>query len=677
MSVEFYEEFKWKKALSHSISTKNSFMHKKRIKNKRLDRLYEACINFSLNPSGSESASSSSSFQMPKYPLTQNPEYLLNKMTGWKNELAELKEKLFRKFKESKLKKAEKLIKVIKSIQDLLERQESLSKQRKKEEEKMHQETGPLNLSEFEYKIETIPIHETNLFSEYAENLNKDYFQSLQQLNDLIKAISNEVNLAINDEHTTYHIDSLIPSQQTTHKKTMTSLINTTTSSSSNEPNTTQALTLLNNNNNNKKEHFHQSPNDIEMETIENIDFDRLFFTDGELSKSIQDFQKLFSKFYNTDKIEMLPNYNYSKMLGSSYDCIQLNNQSNIKYKNLFPPVYYEDDLFSKTKKLFENEIEWYKKKHLHSKKNFEANVEYEKFTSLQKTVFLWAISLYGTNPYVINSIINMFAFTKNIDYEVDEINYITERLLHEIHVDLYGSNFNLLQPKMFDKVNLNIEAPVHIASTSNFHYNQILKQYVNGSINNIKIIPAEPKCSVYFGSVLKDNSIANQSKPISFLNGNPLFKNAKMKQRMYEGIKKQIISICTKVEMLSGNNLSEYDYYNMNKTKRQKNEDNKYRVNDLNDYPQIKEMKGKKLTKEDLMKEFSASENSVDNMSCVHEHEKWLESIKPVPSKVLEIVSFFAQDTIKKGWDNMRDPWYQNNWLLNPKYKKKDNTKK
>ena len=68
----------------------------------------------------------------------------------------------------------------------------------------------------------------------------------------------------------------------------------------------------------------------------------------------------------------------------------------------------------------------------------------------------------------------------------MEDIEFIIEKILEEINVDMLASNFNSLVSKTFRNIPINIESPIHITTTSRFNYNYQLKDFFSGKIKTL-----------------------------------------------------------------------------------------------------------------------------------------------------------------------------------------------
>ena len=691
LALDFHEERKWKKSVGYIMSNKIAAKVKRRRQNKKLDDLYLEClyISFSNNINNTDAdiamGGDKNKFDQfsSSFPKNNNQEYLSNELINWKNSVNELKSKLTKKFGESKLKKAEKFLKVLNLIENIIALQEEkvkrIKSEKEKEKENPENNNGQVKLIDFVIQLESYSnYHDHNLYSEYAENSNLDYNKLHKEISSIIEKLTNEINIATNEEF-------IIKNQSLTNESGSESNTNFTYSHSSNnihsmpdvqEPlgtpdqtiNSTKSLPIPT-----TKE---DDSSDPEQRILNKLNPNHLLF--GVIGTPMKEVQTFFESFFATDKCDVLPRYNYKKMLGAEYEDNDSQEVVNDKvFEKIFAPIYYNDTLLSKNKKFLEGEILMLKGKQSlmqkKSQKDIEENVNYGQFTSLQKLIFIWAMSLYGNNKYILNEISNMFVFTKNINFDNDEMNYIMENILDEIGIDLYGSNLNLLPKNNFANASAFIESPIQIATTSTFNYSQQLHDFISGRIPTMKsdkgITEKYKLVRHFFGNIQKN--LKNNYSSISFISRNPLLRSSSIKQKIYNGIKSQICKICYRVEMLSNNNKSKYDYFNMSSNPNSKNI-----INDLSSYENITQMKNKRLNRENLLKQLN-SVKSKSEFSCRGITEGFLKANnnKNDTPRTIEILSFFSPDSIQKEWKLMRKPWYQNNKEFNPKFKKGSKT--
>ena len=682
MALDFHEERKWKRMCGHVFSHKIAMKVKRRRQSKTLDYLYQEClqISFSNNNSAETDMPMYDKVKSDLFPKNNNPEYLSNELVNWKTSLGELKKKLNKKFGESTLKKAEKFLKVLNLIENIIAMQEEKVKRIKseKEKEKTENNNESVKLIDFVIQLESNSNYQDHyLYAEYAENSNLDYNKLHKEIRSIIEKLTNEVNLATEDVILqNQSLSGTIPNDQNPPTPTNNSTTNLNTLA-------IEAPPEFDSNQNTANTSMIKSPSssfindpllnlDPEQKILNSINPNQLLFG-WNFESPIQQAVAFFESYYKTDKCDTLPNYNYKKMLGSECD-FDLEDKNDSSYDKIFPPVYYNDNLLIKGKRYFENDLTVYKTSggvlQKKTQKDIEDNVAFSRFTPMQKLIFLWGISLYGDNKYIINEISNMFIFSRNINFDKDEMTYILENILDEIGIDLHGSNLSLLPKENFDNTSSFIESPIQIANTNTFNYSQQLKAFINKKIptmrGDLNIREKFKLVTNYFGDIHKNYT--HLYSPISFISKNPLLKSKDIKQKIYFGVKNQICKICDTIDTLSKNNISKYDYFNMTKATPSQNI-----INDLSTYDNIERMKKRKLDRESILKQLNGVKDKSE-LSCKPLTEEFLLKAKngqnDVP-KTIEIISFFSPDSIKKDWMYMRKPWYQNNKEFNPKFKR------
>ena len=99
-----------------------------------------------------------------------------------------------------------------------------------------------------------------------------------------------------------------------------------------------------------------------------------------------------------------------------------------------------------------------------------------------------------------------------------------------------------------------------------------------------------------------------------------------------------------------------------------------KNKINDIQCYTKIKKAKNTKLNRENVLNDLNSN---LEQINVKNETEKVLKSqlinenkINERP-KIMEVLSFFCNETIDKEWKLLRTTWYQNNSKFNIKYRK------
>ena len=688
MALDFYEERKWKKASCFIFSRYCAQEVKTKEENKKLDSLYVKCLNLnsSLKDTKNTSSISLSNDNKNKGQLIfickKDNEYIINEIAKWKICINELENKL----KEAKSQKIEKFLRILNEIGNIIKNQEENIKRIDNDEKKRQElknETKSFSLSEYALQLQTtLGSAITNSSPGFGQDSRLDFKNLHKKITSLLDEITGEIYQSI---------DTTINNKNSKHKNTINENPNKKLNIENN-----QDLNMINPNNNiknfnsnniisNSIEKRRADIKNIENKNLEEItnelignNISTIIFNinDDYSSEEILDF---LGEIHNTDKFEQLPSYDYKKIQNEKIDLNSIKlNFENVYFKT-FPSVYFNDNS-SRNKKLIEKDIIALKSQTKKKKSpDSEQNDIYSKLTPLQKLVLIWGISLYGKNEFILNDICNSFSFTKNINLDNEDIEFIIEKILEEINVDMLASNFNSLVSKTFRNIPINIESPIHITTTSRFNYNYQLKDFFSGKIKTLtdsKEIEKKYKLIKYsFGSIEKRNNQNNEN--IHFIYNNPFFENYYMKRKFSYAIMEQMKKLCDQINEISEKNVSQYDYYQMKEIPKlesaKNNLNHKKKVNDIKSYENIRKAKNKKLNREEVLKDLESSKQQIDvkkiTDNVLDEQNNDCKNIgRP---KIMEVLSFFCYETIEKEWKQLRATWYQNNSKFNPKYRK------
>ena len=690
MSLDFYEERKWKKASCFFFSRYCSEEVKKKEENKKLDSLYVKCLNLnnSLKDTNNTSSISLSNDNKNKNQIIfickKDNEYIINEIAKWKICINQLENKL----KESKSLKIEKFLKILNEIGNIIKIQEENIKRIDNDEKKKQElknENKSFSLGEYLLQLQTELGLPSNNPLAYGQDSHLDFKTLHKKITNLLNEISGEINHSI---ETIIHKNNNIISNKKNNSINNTEINSINNNNYKNYNNTINNY-IVNNLSNNistssssnslikkkfENKNIKYKPDDeLIDELVGNNMLTLIFKLDGNLTPN--DILEGLGEVHKTEKFEQLPTYDYKKIQN---EMINLNSikydEENVFFK-IFPTIFFNDNS-CKYKKLIEKDIIPFKSQTKKKKLTEDEQKEIiSKLTPLQKLVYIWGISLYGKNEFILNDICNMFSFTKNINLDNDDIEFIIERILDEINVDMLASNFNSLSINTFNNVPNNIESPIHITTTSRFNYNNQLKEFFSGKIKtlkDIKEIEEKYKLPKYsFGTVEKKN--VNNYNNINFINKNPLFENILIKQKFNREVINQTIKFCDEVKEISEKNISQYDYYGMKEIMKSHNSI-KNKINDIQCYNKIKKAKNTKLNRENVLNDLNSN---LEQINVKNETEKVLKSqlinenkINERP-KIMEVLSFFCNETIDKEWKLLRTTWYQNNSKFNIKYRK------
>ena len=684
MALDFYEERKWKKACCFCFSKNCSQEVKKKEENKKLDSLYIKCLNLnsSLKDTNNTSSLSLNNDNKNKNQLIfickKDNEYIINEILKWKICIKQLENKL----KESKSQKIEKFLKILNEVGNIIKIQEENIKRIDNDEKKKQElkdESQIFSLSEYALQLQTSLCSSSNNPLGYGQDSQLDFKTLHKKITNLLDEISGEIN---------HSIETTIYKNNTFDSNKKNNSINNIETNSINNNNNTIKNYISNNLSNNistssssnslikKKEENKNIKNKSEEEIIDELTGNNIFtliFKFGENLTS-DDIINYLGKVHNTEKIEELPTYDYKKIQNEQIDL----NSVKYDYENVFfkafPSIFFNDNS-SKNKKLIEKDIIPFKSQTKKKKLTEEEQKEIiSKLTPLQKLVYIWGISLYGKNEFILNDICNMFSFTTNINLDNEDIEFIIDKILDEINVDMLASNFNALTVNTFNNVPNNIESPIHITTTSRFNYNNQLKDFFSGNIKtltNAKEIEEKYKLPKYsFGTIEKKNINYNN---INFINKNPLFENIQIKQKYNKEVINQIIKYCDEVKEISERNISQYDYYGMKEIMKSHNS-RENKVNDIKCYDKIKIAKNTKLNRTNVLNDLKSNIEPINvkmTTEKVLTNQSLIDNRNNERPRIMEVLSFFCNETIDKEWKQLRTTWYQNNSKFNTKYRK------
>ena len=689
MALDFYEERKWKKASCFFFSRYCSEEVKKKEENKKLDSLYVKCLNLnsSLKDTNNTSSISLSNDNKNKNQLIfickKDNDYIMNEITKWKICINQLESKV----KESKSQKIEKFLKILNEIGNIIKIQEENIKRIDNDEKKKQElknEITSFSLSEYALQLQTSLWTPSNNSLGYGQDSRLDFKTLHKKITNLLDEISGEINHSI---ETTIYKNNNIDS----NKKNNSINNNTENNSINNNNNNNNTIknyisNNLSNNNSTSSSSNSLIKKKIENKNIKNKSDDEMidelvgnniltliFKFDENLTP--YDILNFLGTAHNTEKFEQLPTYDYKKIQNEKINLNSVKYDFENVFFKAFPSVFFNDNS-SKNKKLIEKDIIPFKSQTKKKRINEEEQKEIiSKLTPLQKLVYIWGISLYGKNEFILNDICNMFSFTKNINLDNEDIEFIIDKILDEINVDMLASNFNALTINTFNNVPNNIESPIHITTTSRFNYNNQLKDFFSGNIKTLtdaKEIEQKYKLPKYsFGSIEKKK--INNHNNITFIKKNPLFENIQIKQKINKEVINQIIKFCDEVKEISERNISQYDYYEMKEIMKYHGSiENK--VNDIKCYDKIKKAKNTKLNRENILNDLKSNLEPINvkmTTEKVLTNQPLSDNKNNERPRIMEVLSFFCNETIDKEWKQLRTTWYQNNSKFNTKYRK------
>lgn len=426
-----------------------------------------------------------------------------------------------------------------------------------------------------------------------------------------------------------------------------------------------------------------------------------IFSSYGDIEpKSIIDhFKKNYN--YNIDEICILPNIDTNKMRNFKYDLNDIKYDKKNAYYNIFPDIENEKNKLA-YKKMID---ELLNNKSKQNNTYFEEITRYNNLTPLQKLVILYGIFTTGNNPYIINFILNAYYPTSCTLYSIDEMNFITEKILEEIGIN-YESNYTNIKSDIFNKDKNNrfylgssqlveIEPVFYQYECSEFEfYNTIQKlSNINDKDNDknieeyYKIYLKNSKNDEYnskFDIINKNISVQKHILLSNVLTNNPYVENNQIKKYFFKNYINYLKELCKTINKIKNENKSKFNYFTG-----EVDENNQRQKNDIN-YEEIKINKSKKLNKNDVLNQIRNNKNkfktysirkykegiakkiNINNIEANTSTNANLNKKENLNENIDNILNKFSEYNIKNNWDNMKDEWYQNNRKLNYIFKLK-----
>ena len=404
---------------------------------------------------------------------------------------------------------------------------------------------------------------------------------------------------------------------------------------------------------------------------------------------------------YNIDEICILPNIDTNKMRNFKYDLNDIKYDKKNAYYNIFPDIENEQNKLE-YKKMID---ELLNNKSKQNNTYFEEITRYNNLTPLQKLVILYGIFTTGNNPYIINFILNSYYPTSCTLYSIDEMNFITEKILDEIGIN-YESNYTNIKSDIFNKDKNNrfylgssqlveIEPVFYQYECSEFEFYNTIQKLSNINVKDndknieeyYKIYLKNRKNDEYnskFDIINKNISVQKHILLSNVLTNNPYVENNQIKKFFFKNYINYLKELCKTINKIKNENKSKFNYFTG-----EVDENNQRQKNDIN-YEEIKINKSKKLNKNDVLNQIRNNKNkfktysirkykegiakkiNINNIEANASTNTNLNKKENLNENIDNILNKFSEYNIKNNWDNMKDEWYQNNRKLNYIFKLK-----
>jgi len=691
--LDFHEERKWKKSCA-IINAHNIKKHiEKKEKNKKVKNLYKKfyplylTINYNYNILDRYSPNKNDKLDYYLYNnVYNNTREITDQLYKWKKKLKEY---------EAELKLNIKLDNInINKFTDIIN---YIKKNINIQEEKKNEI----------YKY----INNTNIYNSFPDNLS-DYSKLLKYTCNL-NTMRNDDTIILEGEESYANYNKINSNLKNLFKGIADD--NSSKDISIEELNFSELSNSFSNNinKNNKKLFYTEINNSSSLsQNIYKIEYEEKLFSkvnpmelifssygDIEPKSIIDHFKNNYN--YNIDEICILPNIDTNKMRNFKYDLNDIKYDKKNAYYNIFPDIENEQNKLE-YKKMID---ELLNNKSKQNNTYFEEITRYNNLTPLQKLVILYGIFTTGNNPYIINFILNAYYPTSCTLYSIDEMNFITEKILEEIGIN-YESNYTNIKSDIFNKDKNNrfylgssqlveIEPVFYQYDCSEFEfYNTIQKlSNINDKDNDknieeyYKIYLKNSKNDEYnskFDIINKNISVQKHILLSNVLTNNPYVENNQIKKFFFKNYINYLKELCKTINKIKNENKSKFNYFTG-----EVDENNQRQKNDIN-YEEIKINKSKKLNKNDVLNQIRNNKNkfktysirkykegiakkiNINNIEANASTNTNLNKKENLNENIDNILNKFSEYNIKNNWDNMKDEWYQNNRKLNYIFKLK-----
>ena len=687
--------------------------------------MYKKCysIYFTINHgnNSSEFSDDNKKNELNDYLKPKLNEYdnLEKELNNWKKQIKDLENKLKSNIKTEGI-YINGFLDIFSLIQSIINNQEEKLKEMKITNKSggVQDFTMPGSLSDVAVMLmnTNLMVKENKNCTIIADKSNINYNEVNKKISEIIKQVIEEFNKqVIRIEET--NINNSIKQ----NSKNINNNFNNNNINSYNNQNIQNDLSNLNNNNNQKiyenqnqdinniNKYNNTNLNNLKSEEDEANDFEMKLKNGLNPSKLILNIEEEISQEnlvkslqYNLqiDNCFILPLYNFDKLMNTTFDLNSVEFDSKNAFYKIFPMIENDESKLASKKLLDYLEMPTPPLNNINKNKkiiniDYEQSTRYMQLTPLQKLIILYGIFTTGNNPYLINCLLNVYYPTHCIMYNVDEMNYITKKILEEVGIE-YEYNFCNIKEDIFNfnqnnKYFLNnsqrvdIESALYIAEYTDFEYNNTMrkifnlkddnKDEYNQIYNNIKH-KDQYKLNCDFNLNNKNMSIQRSNLFINIITQNPYLTNREMKKNMLSELISYLKRLCEKTKEFQKNNKSKFNYFTGEEMS-----NNTRQINDLN-YKEIIENKNKTLNKNDVLKQLRDHKNEFKTYSIKEMKQKLIKKEinnkeEDVKTKILSVINTYSEYNIKNEWESMRKVWYQNNQRFNPIFKFNDKNEK
>ena len=696
LSLDFYEERKWKKACGYIFaqSIKKEKQKKEEIKKiiTLYKKVYSLYITVNQNYNISELLIYNNNDRLNDYLHTNysnNIENLHKDLCYWKKQMKDFQNEIKESI-ELDNKMNNNFSNVFSVIKNIEEKNKIINK---------NINNNKNNKNNIQYNDDDV-LNDFDTLSKQQNNFNYQEIQIYNIIPNEFDIIPNEFDINYNEIN--LNLKNII---NQIDDKLYNDMIKIEIVKINNSITIKEKIAGINNNNHKLLNHL-----DFDNNNLNNISLEKLYLRDKDIEKDSKEYLnnelnptslvleisnevshknivEYFKKKSNFGCCFSMPIFNFEKIINNKYNLNNLEFDKKNVYFKIFPIIENDEN-----KLLSKKLISGLESQNNNTKNNIissEQTTRYIYLTPLQKVVILYGIFITGNNHFLVNFILNAYFPTRCLKYNYNEMKLITKNILDEIGIE-YESNFTYINYEIFNnKYNHYlgssqtdvIESVFNNYECNEFTYINIIKKIVKNKIINdkneyYKFLYSKIKETKKNNFNIKNKNVSiNKSLLLmNIIMHNPYILNKQIKKIFLKSVINYLIQLCKTIKDIKEDNInkSKFNYFTGIIIK-----NNQKKVNDIN-YKEIKENKKKQLNKNNILKALRDNKNEFKTYSI----KKYKEKLKTnnikinynvennSKIKILEIVNKYSDYNFKNEWKSMKNFWYQNNNKLNPFFK-------
>ena len=680
MALDYYEERKWKKACGYIIAHDAKKLNQKKEKNNKIRSLYNKIFSLYITinqySNVSELFECNNNDRLNDYLYdninSNNFEEMVKDLFSWKNQLKQIENE--KKIYKIIINNDQQLINVFNYINNFINIQEETIK-------KIFIRRNNINKLQFN----ELNVFDLSYFAELLKQANNINFNGNHNYYNYI--IENKPDINYNEINC--NVRNKINKFNTQLNQDIISIENISINNNIiNNNSFTPPLPKNNYSVEKSKNKFNLKNNNEKcFEKELNNEFNPLNLvmdlSNGITYEEIADYFKNNSNYGNCFS---MPVFKLDKFMKNNYNIINLNaNQKNLSYTKL-PSTENNENILANKNILNGMEINEINNDIKKTIVNYEQSCRYNNLTPLQKLVILYGVFTTRNNPFLINFILNSYYLTRCLMYNINEINYISAKVLNEIGIE-YNCAINKNDIFIFD-----IKKNHYLGSSQTIELKPAFCKYNNNLFKFNNAIQKIIKINYYnifdyyknnrdffeknnkFNIINKNISLQKSIFLADMITHNPYIIEDKRKSKFLKSLINYFKELFKTIKETKNNNKSKYNYFTgkiINDNQRQKN--------DIN-YKEIKENKNKLLNKNNVLKSLKQHKNEFKTFSIKTYKEqinkktnKNIINIDNDKISVLDIVNKYSEYNMNKSWKTMKNIWCQDNYRYNPMFKFQD----